>query len=67
MADRTVQLSPYWAAQAEALLAEINKPPGENIPDVLDRITQILGLAYHVAMQVTRLWDEAGDKQRSGL
>lgn len=61
MDDRTVRLSPYWAVQATMLTDQINArdPDGWDMPSILSR-------AQALAAQVTRLWDEAGDKRRAG-
>ena len=64
MDDRTVRLSPGMAALAQIMLDAIDMRPGENIPEVLETVTEIMGRARRLAVQVTRLWDEASDKQR---
>lgn len=58
---RTVELSPYWAAQADILLAKLDDPRSFTI----DEIPVILGQARALAVRVTQMWDAAGDKQRA--
>ena len=57
--DRTVKLSVYWAGQAAVLRDSLDVPgtfEAEDMPEIMRR-------AQALAVAVTQMWDEAGDRQ----